>query len=54
MEKKTDELILEARNFFEVHKKDLGKSIREGKSVIFLDFKDIASFSHELSEDLCL
>ena len=50
VEKKTDELVLEARNFFNSYKKEIGKSVREGKSVMFIDFENLASFSHELSE----
>jgi len=49
-EKKTEELILDARNFFNAYKKEIGKSIREGKNVIYIDFNDIASFSHKLAE----
>ena len=49
-EKKTDELILEARNFFNSYKKEIGKSVREGKNVIYIDFDNLSSFSHELSE----
>ncbi len=51
-EKKTEELILDARNFFNTYKKEIGKSIREGKKTIYIDFNDIASFSHELAEFL--
>ena len=47
--KKTEELILEARNFFETYKKQIGENIRAGKSVISLDFEALSSFSHELS-----
>ncbi|MBU1135933.1 MAG: minichromosome maintenance protein MCM [Nanoarchaeota archaeon] len=49
-DKKTEELVREARNFFETYKKEIGKEIRQGKSVISLEFKDISSFSHELAE----
>ena len=52
MEKKTEDLILEARNFFESYKKEIGKHIREGKNVIIVDFNDLALFSHELTEML--
>ena len=50
MAKKTEELILDARSFFDSYKKEIGKSVREGKNVITIDFNDLASFSHELSE----
>ncbi len=49
-EKKTEELIFEARSFFNTYKKEIGKSIREGKNVIYINFEDLSSFSHELAE----
>jgi len=51
-EKKQDDLIIEAKNFFDAYKSEIGKSIREGKSVIFLDFDSLSSFSHKLTEEL--
>jgi len=50
--KKTEDLVLEARNFFETYKKEIGKNIREGKSIILTNFNEIASFSHKLAEQL--
>lgn len=50
--KKFEELSLQAKNFFDAHKKDLGKSMREGEKVIYLSFEDITKFSPELSESL--
>jgi len=50
MERKTEDLILEARNFFDSYKKEIGKSAREGKNIIFLEFNDLLSFNHELAE----
>jgi len=50
VEKKTDDLVLEARNFFDTYKKEIGKSVREGKNVIHIDFNNLASFSYELAE----
>ncbi|MEK6820244.1 MAG: hypothetical protein AABX71_00860, partial [Nanoarchaeota archaeon] len=49
-EKKTDDLVLEARNFFNTYKKEIGKSAREGKNVIYVKFDELSAFSHELSE----
>ncbi|OGJ19066.1 hypothetical protein A3K73_01980 [Candidatus Pacearchaeota archaeon RBG_13_36_9] len=51
-EKSTEDLVAEARNFFSYYKKEIGKSIRSGNKIIFIDFDDIASFSHTLSETL--
>ena len=53
-EKKSEELLLEARSFFDNYKKELGKSIREGKNIIFIEFNELASFSHELSDYLLI
>jgi len=52
VEKKTEELILEARNFFEAHKKEIGKSVKEGKNIIYIGFEEITSFSPIISEML--
>jgi len=52
VEKKGEDLVAEARNFFNFYKKEIGKSIRAGKKVIFVDFQDIASFSHTLAEHM--
>jgi len=47
---KTEELLLEARNFFNFLKKDVGRDIRSGKNVIYADFNELAAFSPILSE----
>lgn len=47
---KTEDLLLEARNFLTYLKKDIGKDIRTGKSVVYISFSDLASFSPSLSE----
>jgi len=47
-----EELIIEAKAFFEVYKKEIGRSIRKGKKVIFVDFEDLASNSPVLAEAL--
>ena len=52
--KKTEELLLEARDFFETYKKEIGRSIRAGKNVIQLNFKELASFSPQISEMLLM
>ncbi len=51
-DKKSEEIVNEAKNFLNFHKKSIGKSIREGKNVIFINFQDIASFSHFLAEEI--
>ncbi len=49
---KNEELIIEAKNFFDFHKKELGESLRKGKSVIYLDFMKLAEFSNRLSSEI--
>ena len=51
---KTEELIIEAKNFFDFYKKDLGDSLRKGKNVIYLDFMKLTEFSNRLSEEILL
>ncbi len=48
----TEDLIAEARNFFNSYKKEIGKSIRAGEKAIHINFEDVASYSHNLSENL--
>jgi len=47
-----EDLINEAKDFFEYYKKELGKFAREGKKIVTLPFHDLASFSHEFAEQL--
>ncbi|MEM4625708.1 MAG: minichromosome maintenance protein MCM [Candidatus Pacearchaeota archaeon] len=49
---KTEEIIIEAKNFFNFYKKEIGKSIRETGNIVFIDFSDLASFSPTLAEIL--
>jgi replicative DNA helicase Mcm len=49
---KKQELELEAKRFFETHKKDIGKSLRGGEHVVKLDFETLSHFSPTLSEKL--
>jgi len=50
--KGAEELIADSKRFFETYKKEIGRSIRENKKVIFVDFDDISGFSPELAEEL--
>jgi len=50
--KGSEELIIEAKAFFETYKKEIGESIRRGKKVVFINFEDLASSSPTLSEAL--
>lgn len=49
---KNEELITEAKNFFDLYKKEIGESIRKGKSTIHLDFIKLTEFSNKLSEEI--
>lgn len=49
---RNEELMAEAKNFFDFYKKDIGSTIREGKKVVYLDFEKIAEFSSRLSEEI--
>ena len=50
--KGSEELIIEAKGFFNTYKKEIGESIRKGKKVVFINFDDLASHSPVLSEAL--
>ena len=47
-----EELIAEAKLFFETYKKEIGESARKGKKVILINFEDLASNSPILIEAL--
>jgi len=47
-----EERIAEAKRFFDTYKKEIGKSIREDRKVIIVDFNDLSSFSHQLAEEV--
>lgn len=49
---KNEELIIEAKNFFDFHKKELGESIRKGNNIIYIDFMKLIEFSNKLSDEI--
>lgn len=49
---KKEELVTEAKNFFDFYKKELGESIKKRTNVIFLDFMKVAEFSNRLSDEI--
>jgi len=52
-EDKTKEtLVIEAKNFFNSHKKEFGDSIRKGQNIIHLDFMKLSEFSNKLSNEI--
>jgi len=48
-EKKNEDLVQEAKRFFDYYKKELGEGVKEG-NVVFINFSDLASFSPEISD----
>ncbi len=51
---KSEELIIEAKNFFNSNKEDLGESIRKKTNVVFLDFMKLTEFSTRLSDEIII
>jgi len=47
---KQDELILEAKQFFDLYKKEIGESIRQGEGIVNLNFPHLLEFSPQLSD----
>ncbi len=50
--KKQEELLLEAKNFFDAHKKELASNIRSEQRVINLSFQQLSEFSPTLSQSV--
>ncbi|MEM2956293.1 MAG: minichromosome maintenance protein MCM [Candidatus Pacearchaeota archaeon] len=48
----SEDLIIEAKEFFEIYKQEIGKAVKEGKKSVQISFQDIASHSTELAEML--
>ncbi|MBU1129471.1 MAG: minichromosome maintenance protein MCM, partial [Nanoarchaeota archaeon] len=51
---RNEELISEAKNFFDFHKKELGESIRKGTNVIYVDFMKLSEFAKRLSDEVLM
>jgi len=49
---KNEELIIEAKNFFNFNKEALSESIREKSNIVELDFMKIAEFSNKISYEI--
>jgi replicative DNA helicase Mcm len=52
VKKSKEDLIIEAKNFFDFYKKELGELIRKKNNVLFLDFMKITEFSNKLSDEI--
>ncbi len=51
---KNEDLIIEAKSFFEFNKKELGVSLRKDANVIYIDFMKLIEFSNVLSEEILI
>ncbi len=49
---KNDDLIIEAKSFFDFYKKELGTSLRKDANVIYIDFMKLTEFSNVLAEEI--
>jgi len=49
---KSEDIVLEAKKFFEVYKKDLKESLNLGENVVYLDFMKVTEFSSRLSDEI--
>lgn len=47
-----EDLIIEAKEFFEFYRTQIGKSAKKGEKAIRVSFQDVASFSNELADQL--
>ena len=49
---KKEDLIIEAKNFFDTYKKEIGESVRKEDSVIYIDFLKLTEFSNKISDEI--
>ncbi|PJC42523.1 MAG: hypothetical protein CO040_03985, partial [Candidatus Pacebacteria bacterium CG_4_9_14_0_2_um_filter_36_8] len=47
-----EDLLIEAKNFFDSYKKEIGDSLRKEQNVIYLDFMKLTEFSNTLSDEI--
>ena len=45
-----DEFILEAKNFFELNRKEIGSIVKRGERIVKVDFNELTEFSPDISE----
>ena len=48
----TEELIIEAKEFLEYYKNEIGKYAKRGQKSVPISFNDIATFSNELADQI--
>jgi len=51
---RNEDLLIDAKNFFDAHKKELGSSLRDKDGVIFIDFMKLTEFSNTLSDEVLI
>ncbi|MFH1802546.1 MAG: minichromosome maintenance protein MCM [archaeon] len=51
-QKKQEDLVLEAKNFFNAYKKEIGESLRREEGIVKLDFNKVQEFSTILADNL--
>jgi replicative DNA helicase Mcm len=51
---KKEDLISEAKNFFDSYKKEVGASLRKGDNVVRIDFTQLSEFSNILSDEIII
>src|SRR4030042_149561 len=49
---RNEDLVIEAKNFFDFYKKEIGESLRKGKNSVYIDFMKLSEFSGPLSEEI--
>lgn len=47
-----DEFLSEAKEFFELNRRKLGKSLKNGEKIIYIDFHELAAHSPQLADNL--
>lgn len=47
-----EDLLIEAKEFFEYYKQEIGKHAKKGEKAVPVSFQDLASFSHDLADHL--
>jgi len=50
--KEQESLIIEAKNFFETYKKEIGQSTRDGNKTVIIKFPSLAELAHDLSDKI--
>lgn len=47
-----EDLLIEAKEFFELHKHEVGKGMKKGEKTVQISFQDISLFSHTLADQI--